>query len=87
LPSAADNDWEKDWTSPSKETRLSPNVPKPTSRSNSGTLRSSKSAGAVAADSSGPNGGGWAGWDQEHTAQPAAAAAAKKDDADDWGKW
>ncbi|DBB12132.1 hypothetical protein WJX82_005961 [Trebouxia sp. C0006] len=83
-----DNDWDKDRTSPSKETRVSPNVPKPTSRSNSGTLRSSKSAGAVAADSSGPNGGGWAGWEQEHSAQPAAAtASAKKDDADDWGKW
>ena len=62
-------------------------MPKPTSRSNSGTLKSSRSTGAVA-DTSGPNGGGWAGWEQEHDAQPvAAAAASKKDDADDWGKW
>ena len=90
----ADNEWDKDWTSPSSQTKVSPGVPKPASRSGSASsLRSSKPAPAA---SDGPNGGGWAGWEQGQDAPTAAAAAApapaagastKKDDADDWGKW
>ena len=91
----ADNEWEKDWTSPSKESRVSPNMPRPASRSGSASSlgRQGKAAGAAPAapDASGPNGGSWAGWEQEHNAAPAAVAgggsATKKDDADDWGKW
>ena len=86
---AADNDWDKESSSPenSAQNKVSPNVPRPASRSGSATsLRSGKAAGPAAAQAGdGPNGGGWAGWDAEVT--PAAATNAKKDDADDWGKW
>ena len=82
----ADNEWDKDWTSPSSQTKVSPNVPKPTSRSGSASsLRSGKAATSA---SDGPNGGGWAGWEQGQDASAATAGAgSKKDDADDWGKW
>ena len=88
----ADNEWDKDWTSPSKESRVSPNMPRPASRSGSASsLGRQGKAGGAAPDASGPNGGSWAGWEQEHNAAPAAVAgggsATKKDDADDWGKW
>lgn len=82
----ADNEWDKDWTSPSSQTKVSPNVPKPTSRSGSASsLRTGKAAPAA---SDGPSGGGWAGWEQGQDAPAATAGAgSKKDDADDWGKW
>ena len=65
-------------------------MPKPTSRSGSASSLRGKTATNTAKDNSGPNGGGWAGWDDDHTAAPTAnntAAASKKEDTDDWGKW
>lgn len=81
-----DNEWDKDWTSPSSQTKVSPNVPKSASRSGSATsLRSGKAAPTA---SDGPNGGSWAGWEKGQEAPAAAVGAgSKKDDADDWGKW
>lgn len=85
----ADADWDKEWTSPSNtaQTKVSPNIPRPASRSGSATSLRSNKAAAQAAD--GPNGGSWAGWDDQPAAAAAAstAAAPKKDEADDWGKW
>ena len=83
----ADNDWDKEWTSPSgaAQNKVSPNIPRPASRSGSATSARSNKAAAQAAD--GPNGAGWAGWDDQPASAAPPAVAPKKDDADDWGKW
>lgn len=82
----ADSEWDKDWTSPSSQTKVSPGVPKPTPRS--GSASSLRSGKAAAAASDGPNGGSWAGWDQGQEAPAAVVGGGgNKDDADDWGKW
>lgn len=84
-----DNDWDKDWNS-AAEKKVSPNMPRPTSRSGSASSLRGKAgtAGGVAKDTTGPNGGSWAGWDEDHdTAPTTAAVLSKKDETDDWGKW
>ena len=86
---AADSDWDKDWSSPT-EKKASPGMPRPSSRSGSASSLRGKAAAGTAKDASGPNGGSWAGWDDDHSAAPtsnAAATGSKKEDTDDWGKW
>ena len=72
--SSADNDWDKDWNS-AAEKKVSPNMPRPTSRSGSASSLRGKAgtAGGAAKDTTGPNGGSWAGWDEDHDTAPTTA--------------